>query len=553
MGEVLLAVDTLLGRRVAVKHLQAVFMPDLAERRSAILREARRASQVNDRHIAAIHDVVDLGQDLLIVMEYVDGETLRGHLSEPLALERFWAISGQCLEAVGAAHAQGVIHRDLKPENLMLTRGDQIKVLDFGIAWRASRGDGPGSESTVGSTSELRRGPAGTPMYMAPEAHYGGRIDERTDIFSLGAVFYEMLTARHPFAGDTYERVVHSVMNTPPRPAGDLNAAVTPELSGVILRMLARDPAERFGSCDEVRKALLLAKRSSGAALTNAETLALSERDRVRVGARAAPWGQRKIWAWALAAVALAVATGVTWRVTTAPRLPAEILLAVLPPNSPSTTEDFAAYALGATELLATRLARLQSRSGFQIHTFSDCYEEKLRTAGDARKALGANLVLVPQIEQRANRLYARLELREPVRERLLGERTVDVPLAEPFAFADSLYHAALHVLRLPMRPQTAQADVGVLGAGTLRFLLQGIGRRRAATPAEERQRALQDFETAYRTEPDPAAPRAWLAAAQAGLFSTTRDTTWLVRAEASAREAVALDSSRSESHRTLA
>jgi len=103
------------------------------------------------------------------------------------------------------------------------------------------------------------------------------------------------------------------------------------------------------------------------------------------------------------------------------------------------------------------------------------------------------------------------------------------------------------------MSERTAQADVGVRGAGTLRFLLQGMGRRRAATTTEERQRALADFETAYRTEPDPAAPRTWLALGQIGLFDATQDTSWLSRAEASAREAVSLDSSRAETHRTLA
>src|SRR5689334_4870605 len=136
MGEVLLAHDTLLGRRVALKRLRSDGGSLAGDRRIAALKEARRASQVSDRRIAAIHDVLELDDELILVMEYVDGETLRHQLVTPMPLDRFWDLSRQCLEALEAAHTHGVIHRDIKPENLMITRDREIKILDFGLAWR---------------------------------------------------------------------------------------------------------------------------------------------------------------------------------------------------------------------------------------------------------------------------------------------------------------------------------------------------------------------------------------------------------------------------------
>jgi serine/threonine-protein kinase len=550
MGEVLLAHDTLLHRQVALKHLRTDDGLDSGTRRTAVIKEARRASQVNDRRIASIHDVLELGDELLIVMEYVDGQSLRERLSEPVPIETFWDLSRQCVEALGAAHDHGVIHRDIKPENLMLTRGNEIKILDFGLAWRSSSaGDTPLDGATTAST-EIHRGPAGTPRYMAPEAHYGGHIDERTDLFSLGAVFYEMLTGKHPFAGGAYQTVLDRIMNTTPTPASELNPAVTPELARVVERMLARDPAQRFASCADVGAALFEAKRASGAVLTSEETLALSRAPATTQARRR--WGGKPALI-GLAVIVVLVVAGVAVRQVLGPKLPAEIRLAILPPSAPGASADFAAYALGATELLASRLNRQQDRPGFQIATFADSYSERLTTAADARRSLGANLVLTSTLEQHENRLQARLELREPLRDRVLARRSVDVAVAEPFAFADSLHRAALAMLRLPMSTHTAQQDVGIRGTGTLRFLLQGMGRRRAAATAEDRQRALADFETAYRMEPDPAAPRTWLALGQISLFVATKDTSWLSRAEASAREAVSLDSSRAETHRTLA
>ncbi len=251
-------------------------------------------------------------------------------------------------------------------------------------------------------------------------------------------------------------------------------------------------------------------------------------------------------------ALVVVVAMPFVLRALTAPRIPRLRNLAILLPATPDASRDFAAYALGTVELLAARLQRHQDDAGFQMATFEESADEKLGRVEDARKLLGANLALVPTLFQTANGLRARFELREPVRGRLVGARTIELPLDEPRAFADTLYQTALELLGLPPRSAGASFDLGVRGAGTLRFLSQGIGRMRAAEANDSLQAALDDFEMACRTEPDAATAHVWLASAQLERYARAQDSLWLARAEASARQAVALDSGRSEAHRVL-
>jgi eukaryotic-like serine/threonine-protein kinase len=542
MGEVLLAHDALLNRRVALKRLRPSGDED-ASRRSAILKEARRASQVADRRIAAIYDVLEVDADVLIVMEYVEGQTLRTRIESPLPLTEFWNLATQCVEAVGAAHARGIIHRDIKPENLMVTVEGQIKILDFGIARRP---DAPEGEAIGPATTMTAEGRglviAGTPQYMAPEAHYGGRIDARTDIFSLGTVFYELLTAQHPFAAPTYQAVLERVMTHDPLPVGDVNAAVGSALSGVISRMMAKDPAHRHASCEALLGDLAAARGQTGAP-PGAEAVWPSSRQERRRHTRTAA-----------VIAALAVALGLLgWTLLRwAPSLPRDRNVAILPPTAVGTSDEFASFALGAIDLLSQRLQKQQMQPGFQIAPFGAGVDEHVRTAVDARRVLGVNLALIPALEQRSDVFRGRLELWNTGREAIVASRVIEAPVSQPFQFLDRLYKEATGMLALTASPTDIRSEVGVRGAGTLSFLVRGIGRLRAATTQAESQRAVDELELARRAEPNASVAWAWLAAAQRRCFSITNDPAWLDRAEASAREAVARDSSRAESFRYL-
>ena len=545
MGEVLLAHDTLLNRHVALKRLRSG--DDADDRpRTAILKEARRASQVSAPGIAAIYDVLEEQGDVLIVMEYVEGETLRSRTTTPVSVSEFQDIAAQSLAAVGAAHARGIVHRDLKPDNLMRTPEGRIKVLDFGIARRpdAPEGTTPSTSTTSTTlTAEAVGVIAGTPQYMAPEAYYAGRIDQRTDLFSLGTVFYELLTGDNPFRAPTFHDVRERVMRHVPRPANELNAEVTPDLALVLARMMAKDPGQRQESCEAVQREIDSAIDGTGEISSRSSAATVRTR------------GARRALRVAEVLGVLVVAAGVGWwalRWAPAHALPADRNLAVLLPVTPGASADFAHLALGATDLLSQRLQKHQTEPGFQVASFLEGMDEHVQSAADAHKILGATLALIPTIEERADVYRARLALWNTAHASVIATREFETPAAQPFEFLDRLYRESAALLKLSARPTGAASELGIRGAGTLRFMLQGIGRIRTAATVTEAEKAVEDLELARRTEPEASVPLAWLSAAQRRCFTLGNDHRWLDLAIVRAREAIALDSTRAEGFRYL-
>jgi tetratricopeptide (TPR) repeat protein/predicted Ser/Thr protein kinase len=251
MGEVYRAEDTRLGRIVALKFLGGAerTRPDGRRR---LLAEARAASAINSPHAAVTHDIVEHDDLLFIVMEYVEGETIHARVERgPVPPRDAVEIALQAAEALDAAHSRGIIHRDIKSANLMITPRGLVKVLDFGLAKfleaRQVDADGPTQAGTV----------LGTVSYLSPEQALAQPLDGRSDLFSLGVVFYQMLTARMPFEGASLPEVLDKILNHRPSPPRDLNPAVPAGLSDLVLRLLAKDPTLRPGSAriliDELR------------------------------------------------------------------------------------------------------------------------------------------------------------------------------------------------------------------------------------------------------------------------------------------------------------
>lgn len=246
MGEVYRARDTKLHRTVALKRVAADLWTN-EKSRERLWKEALCASRLNDPHIAAIHDAFEEQHEIFLVMEYVEGRSLRERMRGPLAMAEFLPIALQCVAGLDAAHRGGIQHRDIKPENILLTRNERVKILDFGVARRL-----PGDTEGTTLDSLTQDGLMGTVIYMAPEIIDQKPSDDRADIFSMGILFYEALTGRHPFRGPTFLETCHRILNDTPAPISKSNAEVPQKLDAIIARMLAKRPVERYTRAAEV-------------------------------------------------------------------------------------------------------------------------------------------------------------------------------------------------------------------------------------------------------------------------------------------------------------
>ncbi|MFF4390506.1 MULTISPECIES: Stk1 family PASTA domain-containing Ser/Thr kinase [unclassified Streptomyces] len=249
MAEVYLAHDTRLGRTVAVKTLRADLARDPSFQ-ARFRREAQSAASLNHPAIVAVYDT---GEDYVdnisipyIVMEYVDGSTLREllHSGRKLLPERTLEMCIGILQALEYSHRAGIVHRDIKPANVMLTRTGQVKVMDFGIA--RAMGD---SGMTMTQTAAV----IGTAQYLSPEQAKGEQVDARSDLYSAGCLLYELLCVRPPFVGDSPVAVAYQHVREEPQPPSNFDPEITPEMDAIVLKALVKDPDYRYQSADEMR------------------------------------------------------------------------------------------------------------------------------------------------------------------------------------------------------------------------------------------------------------------------------------------------------------
>src|SRR5437867_1873229 len=265
MGEVYRGRDPRIGRDVAIKVLPESFAKD-SDRLMRFEREARAAGVLNHPNVVVVYDVGEKDGSPYIVSELLEGETLRSRLSGgPLPVVTALDYAGQIARGLSAAHEKSIVHRDLKPENIFVTGDDRAKILDFGLAKLTER-ERPTDDATEVPTftAGTEAGVAlGTVGYMSPEQVRGLPADARSDIFSFGAVLYEMLSGRRAFQSGSHVETMNAILKEDPPPLAEVRGDISPGLERVVRRCLEKEPAKRFQAASDVPFALVEASTAS--------------------------------------------------------------------------------------------------------------------------------------------------------------------------------------------------------------------------------------------------------------------------------------------------
>jgi len=536
MGEVYRADDTKLKRTVALKRLAPRLRAD-QHYRHRFVKEAERASRLTDPHIAGLYDILEEKDELFLVMEHVEGETFRQRFARPLNLEEFLPLALQCAEALTSAHEKGIVHRDIKPENIMLTPAGQVKILDFGVARALPHYD---PETVTHDTEADAASLSGTPAYMAPEELLQRDSDHRADLFSLGVVFYEALTGRHPFRRGSFVATADSIIHDPALPPRQLNPALPEELERIVLKLLAKDPAGRFSTANELRQAL--------AALTGAEPRPPRPR----------PFPRRALLVAVLTVVALALVLAPSRTARDVLErwfrgaVPQEKHLAVLPIVNVGGEPAHQAFCDGLTYALTSRLTQLEQFQGsLLVVPASDVLRENIASAEEAHRRFGVSLVLAGSLQRAGPRVALDINLVDARTRRQLRSLSLEADANDPAALQSGMVLEVARLLELELQP-TAQRVLTAGRTGVARayeHFLQGRGYLARYEKPENIDLALEQFRRALELDPGFALAEAGRGEALWRRYENTKVASWVVAARQACERALTLEETLAEPH----
>ena len=510
MGIVYSARDTILDRNVALKFLP----PDSTKDQQTLdrfLREARAAAALNHPNICTIHEIADYDGQPFIVMELMEGKTLKHTIEgKPLLVDRILELSIQIADALGAAHARGITHRDIKPANIFITRSGQAKVLDFGLAKLTAAAasvdtvGASGRGTTILNMNLTSPGTAmGTIAYMSPEQARGEDLDARADLFSFGVVLYEMATGKHAFEGNTTAVIFDGILNGTPASPASLNSDIPAPLENIINKALEKDRDLRYQSAAEMRSDLKRLKRdreSSGRATPARGT---------PVASKAAPVREVKS-------------------------------VAVLYFENLSSAKEDEYFRDGMTEDIITELANIRDLKVFPRPAMLP-YRDKSVTAPQVGQELKASYVLGGSLRRAGNRLRITAQLVETHSGHTLWAQRYDREMADVFEVQDEIARSIAQAFRINLTPQEESKIARKPTENSLAYdyFLRG----RSYTRRESLDFAIQMFEQAIKLDSSFASAYAGIANACGLQFEYHgRNPVWIERAETACQRALELD-----------
>lgn len=545
MGQVYQAEDTTLKRQVALKRLAPQFQFDERDR-DRFLKEAQRASSLNHPNIAAIYDVLVEHGEILLVMEYVEGMTLRQRMRRPVSVEEFFEIAIQCVEGLAAAHEKRIVHGDIKPENLMLTASGRIKILDFGVA---KRFDVPGTNDLTESLASVRDSFSGTPAYMAPEVLTQKPYDGRADIFSLGLVFYELLGRKQPFRTESFAATLGQVLHTDPPALDQLNPDIPAGLSALIARMMMKDVKLRSPNLQAVATDLRLIEQNPTAEIL---TASLPRESKPRRESRLIVWGF-------LLALLAALLLGY-WPLRrfsakrSTPALPQKQVLAVLPFPAVPGDARLTALGQGLVESVAAKLARFSEDRPLEVIPARNMQEKSAVTLEDARRQFGANLGLTITLEPSGNFMRVVYSLLNATNGTVIGGDSVKVPANDVFAVEDDVAQGAVQALQLKLRPdeQAVLKLHGTTQSAAYDDYLQARGYLLDFTKPENVENAILMARGALQQDPNFGMAKAALGEAYWRKYWLTKAKSWTALAKKECDAAIQLGNAGASGHLCL-
>ena len=496
MGEVYRARDIRLGREVAVKVLPEAVSAD-QDRLARFDREARAASALNHPNVLAIHDLGAQAGVSYVVFELLEGQTLRERLAgEAIPVRRAVDYAVQLARGLAAAHEKGIVHRDLKPENVFLTGDGQLKILDFGLARRASTPADTGSTAAPTQTAATEPGVVlGTVGYMSPEQVRGQAADHRSDVFSLGAVLYEMLTGERAFQGATAADTLSSLLREHPPPPSTRRAGVPLALDRVVARCLEKSPSERFQSGRDLAYAL-----EESAAQVSTPTSAPAR----TAGVRQPRWAAIAAGALAILVALFAANVGGLRDRLLSRAAPHRIRsLAVLPLDNFSRDPDQEYFADGVTEELITNLAQIGSVR-VASRTSAMRYKGTRKSVPEIGRELGVDAVLEGSVQRAGSRVRITAQLIDAGSDRHLWASSYERDLTDVLKLqADVARAIAAEIgVRLTPEERSRLSRKRTIDPQAYEAYLRGLYHLYRKSPAETAE-ALRYFEQAAARQPD--------------------------------------------------